>query len=227
MHHWRRGMVGAVLDWAEGSEADAATLVLMLIEELELQDVLREKLKPSQDTRGAETDTFIVDRIEKALAVLKSCATEQQQQDYADGTGSPILAGPFTEQTTWPPKENEPTWLPEYRGIARLRYDAGDCALLPRRYYHRVPDDPEGLTFVREEAQATEKLVINSSELRAVQGKITCNITLVLINPPRLRQQPSRNKKGPRVAEALYDRKQRWHIDAEVDSAVRCVCEVT
>ena len=145
----------------------------------------------------------------------------------ADGKGSPILAGPFTEQTTWPPKENEPTWLPEYRGIARLRYDAGDCALFLRRYYHRVPDDPEGLTFVREEAQATEKLVINSSELRAVQGKITCNITLVLINPPRLRQQPSRNKKGPRVAEALYDRKQRWHIDAEVDSAVRCVCEAT
>ena len=41
MHHWRRGMVGAVLDWAEGSEADAATLVLMLIEELELQVLVR------------------------------------------------------------------------------------------------------------------------------------------------------------------------------------------
>jgi hypothetical protein len=82
MHHWRRGVVGAVLDWAEGSEADAAMLVFMLIEELKLQDVQREKLKPSQDTRGAETNTFIVDRIEKALAVLKSCATEQQRQDY-------------------------------------------------------------------------------------------------------------------------------------------------
>jgi hypothetical protein len=60
------------------------------------------------------------------------------------------------------PKEHEPTWLPEYRGIARLRYDAENCALLLLRYYHWVPDYPEGLTFVREEAQATEKLVINS-----------------------------------------------------------------
>ena len=37
LHHWRRGLVGAVQDWAEGSKADAATLVLSLIKELELE----------------------------------------------------------------------------------------------------------------------------------------------------------------------------------------------
>jgi hypothetical protein len=37
MYHWRRGLVYAVQDWAEGSKADAAKLVLSLIKELELE----------------------------------------------------------------------------------------------------------------------------------------------------------------------------------------------
>ena len=37
LHHWRRGLVGAVQDWAEGSMADAAKLVFALIKELHLE----------------------------------------------------------------------------------------------------------------------------------------------------------------------------------------------
>ena len=37
LHHWRRGLVGAVRDWAEGSEADAANIIFSLIDELGLQ----------------------------------------------------------------------------------------------------------------------------------------------------------------------------------------------
>ncbi len=37
LHHWQRGLVGAVQDWAEGSMADAAKLVFALIKELHLE----------------------------------------------------------------------------------------------------------------------------------------------------------------------------------------------
>ena len=37
LHHPRRGLVGALRDWAEGSTADAAKMVFSLIEELELE----------------------------------------------------------------------------------------------------------------------------------------------------------------------------------------------
>ena len=87
--------------------------------------------------------------------------------------GSPILAGPFKERQHWPPNEGEPGWKEAFRGMPRHRYDPGECALLIRCYYHRTADDVEGLTFVRWMGQrAGERLVINSSELRAVQGRL-------------------------------------------------------
>ena len=113
--------------------------------------------------------------------------------DDVSETGSPIIAGPFTERTYWPPEKGSSGWKDEYEGIARQRYDVsaaihalatalmdhgarsscfdlfelqvGDCALLLRHYYHRVPDDPEGLTFVGWAATEGEKLVVNSCEV--------------------------------------------------------------
>ena len=49
------------------------------------------------------------------------------------GNGSPIIAGPWKERTT-------------YKGV---RYDPSEVAVLLRRYYHRTADDPQGLTFMR------------------------------------------------------------------------------
>ena len=37
LHHPRRGLIGALRDWAEGSKADAAKMVFALIKELELE----------------------------------------------------------------------------------------------------------------------------------------------------------------------------------------------
>ena len=37
LNHWRRSVAGAVLDWAEGSRADAAKIVMWTIEHLELE----------------------------------------------------------------------------------------------------------------------------------------------------------------------------------------------
>ena len=43
LYHWRRGLVYAVQDWAEGSKADAAKLVFSVIKELEL-DVCSQRM---------------------------------------------------------------------------------------------------------------------------------------------------------------------------------------
>ena len=66
-------------------------------------------------------------------------------------------------------------------------------------YYHRTVDDPEGLTFVLWKTKRGERLVVNSCELRAVQGRQECDFKLTLPQPPPpLRQQLNRVKKKQR-----------------------------
>ena len=150
-----------------------------------------------------------------------------------ENKGSPILAGPFESRQHWPPNEGETGWLEAYRGIVRQRYDVGECALLLRCYYHRTADDPEGLTFVRWMGQKRgEILVINSHELRAVQGRQACDFQLT---PPALpqptRQQQVRAKKKKQQRKELdpphFDPKQRWRLDRDLDRDTRLVCEGT
>ena len=87
-----------------------------------------------------------------------------------------------------------------------MRGDAGECLLLLRRYYHRTADDAQGLTFKRWEAKKGEILVLNSSELRAVQGHQKNDFILNPINPPKQRAQKSRTAKGvPRAP-----RRRKW-----------------
>ena len=146
----------------------------------------------------------------------------------ANGEGSPILAGPFKKREFWPPNEGEAGWKDAYRGITRRRYDVDDCALLLRCYYHRTPDDPEGLTFMREPVKQGEVLVVNSSELRAVQGRQQCDFKLTLPQGAKpLRQQLSRAKKQARLEEVPFDPKQRWRCERELDRDTRKVCEAT
>ena len=95
LDHWRRGLIGTVQDWAEGSRADAAKLIHSLIHRLELQDDLSELLH-SSTKRQAETDAFIVDRFKAALGVLKACSTEQQQQEYR--TALALIAPPRSKE---------------------------------------------------------------------------------------------------------------------------------
>ena len=146
----------------------------------------------------------------------------------ADRAGSPILAGPFASRQHWPPNEGEEGWKAAYRGIARQRYDPGECVLLIRCYYHRTADDREGLTFVRWQSKPGERLVLNSSELRAVQGRQECDFKLTLPKgAPQKRQQLERAKKQKRAAEPEFDPKQRWRLERDLDRDTRVVCEAT
>ena len=110
---------------------------------------------------------------------------------------------------------------------AQVRGDAGECLLLRRRYCHRTADDAQGLTFKRWEAKKGEILVLNSSELRAVQGHQKNDFILNPINPPKQRAQKSRAAKGAKAQEVVYPAKQKWALDPEVDVDTRQVCEAS
>ena len=147
----------------------------------------------------------------------------------ADCAGSPILAGPFPSRQHWPPNEDEAGWKEAYRSIPRLRYDEGECALLLRCYYHRTADDAEGLTFVRWMGQQRgEILVVNSRELRAVEGRQANDFKLTPPQPPpQLRQQAARTvkRKQAQGAEPPFDPKMRWRLVREIDVITRIDCK--
>ena len=72
-----------------------------------------------------------------------------------------------------------------------------------------------------------EKLVVNSSELRAVQGRQACDFKLTPPRPlPPLRQQLTRRNKKPANAQpASRDPKERLRLDRDLDREMRAVCE--
>ena len=128
----------------------------------------------------------------------------------------------------WPPAEGEAGWKEEYRGITRQSYSEGDHALLLRCYFHRTADDPEGLTFVRWICRPGEKLVISSSELRAVQGRQACDFKLTLPQGrPQLRQSARVKEKTRKAAPEQFDPKQRLRLERDLDRDTRTVCEGT
>ena len=109
----------------------------------------------------------------------------------------------------------------------KMRGDAGECLLLLRRYFHRTPEDLEGLTFKQWQATKGEVLVVNSSELRAVQGHQKNDFVLRLINPPKLREKTSRPGKQASTAEVEYGPRQKWGLDPDIDQDTRKVCEAS
>ena len=110
---------------------------------------------------------------------------------------------------------------------AKVLGSTGECVLLLRRYYHRTADDRDGLTFKRWPAKKGEILLLNSSELRAVQGRQANDFVLMPINAPPLREKHGRAKKGAHTEEVVYGPNQRWALDAEIDRDTRDVCEGT
>lgn len=134
----------------------------------------------------------------------------------ADGTGSPIIHT-FT-------RKNEIFELSDGR---KMRGDAGECLLLLRRYFHRTVDDLDGLTFKLWQGKKGELLVVNSSELRAVQGHQKNDFVLCLIDPPKIREKTSRNGKKVSTLEVEYGPRQRWALDPDIDRDTRKVCEAS
>ena len=107
------------------------------------------------------------------------------------------------------------------RSLRRLARQSDAPCCLPRRCAAS-----NGLTFKRWEKKG-EILVVNSSELRAVQGRQANDFVLHPINPPKLREKHGRAKKGAVVREVAYALNQKWHLDSEVDRDTREVCEGT
>eukprot|EP00966_Prymnesium_polylepis_P062567 1451989-Prymnesium_polylepis.1 len=110
------------------------------------------------------------------------------------------------------------------RMVWQMRGDAGECLLLLRRYFHRTPEDLEGLTFKQWQAKKGELLVVNSSELRAVQAHQKNDFVLRLINPPVLREKTARGgakKNKARPTDVEYGARQKWGLDPEIDRDTR------
>ena len=83
---------------------------------------------------------------------------------------------------------------------------------------------------MRWKAKKGEVLVINSSELRAVQGHQKNDFKLTSPrNAQPERQQYARAKKNqrPDAIEPEFDYKERWRMDRECDQDTRTVCENT
>lgn len=133
-----------------------------------------------------------------------------------DGKGSPIIHT-FTQK-------NESFTLSDGR---KMRGDAGECLLLIRCYFHRTIEDTSGLTFKQEQGKKGELLVVNSSELRAVQGHQKNDFVLRPINPPKLREKISRSKKQESAQPAVveYSANQKFGLDPDIDQDTRTVCE--
>ena len=108
-----------------------------------------------------------------------------------------------------------------------MRGDIGDHLLLIRRYFHRTAEDPTGLNFKQWQPKKGEILVVNSSELRAVEGHQANDFKLAAINPPKLRERHGRAKKGAAPKEVVYSLTQKWQLDSEIDHDTRNVCEGT
>ena len=113
--------------------------------------------------------------------------------------------------------------------VWQMRGDAGECLLLLRCYFDRTPEDFDGLTFKQWQAKKGELLVVNSSELRALQGHQKNDFVLRLINPPVLREKTARGKKknGAQPTEVEYGPRQKWGLDPEIDQDTRKVCEAS
>ena len=87
--------------------------------------------------------------------------------------------------------------------------------------------DLSGLTFKRWQAKKGELLVVNSSELRAVQGHQKNDFVLRPINPPRFRAKTARGKKksssDAEPQQVVYPANQKWALEAEIDMDTRAV----
>ena len=81
MHHPRRGLIGAVQDWARGSKANVVKIVVRLTSWFGVEEEVREKLGVKQ-SRAAKLDAEIVDRLADALDLLKPCANLEQTHIY-------------------------------------------------------------------------------------------------------------------------------------------------
>ena len=84
-NHWRRGLIGTVQDWADGSKFRAAYMIAELAKHFDVVDAVAEHLglkSSKEEVTQAKTDAHIVDRISAALGQLKQCRSVAENTDY-------------------------------------------------------------------------------------------------------------------------------------------------
>ena len=118
----------------------------------------RKKNSSGVETVKMATKVTAKGGVDPLVTFLEAC-----ELGDADGKGSPILHT-YTSKNEWFELKIDGVVIGKYRG------DKGDCLLAIRRYYHRTANDATGLTFVRWQAKKGERLVVISTELRAMQG---------------------------------------------------------
>ena len=82
LHHYRRGLLGAVQSWAQGCKKAVIHIVMAVIGDQHgfgIESEVRERLAGSA-LKQAATDAYIVDRLAGAVDVFKKCATEEARQ---------------------------------------------------------------------------------------------------------------------------------------------------
>ena len=86
--HWRRGLVGAVRDWAEGSPFRVSFMLAELVTQFNVRDAVAERLGlrlSREQVEEAKVDSYIVSRVREALHQLKQCRSAVEQTDYGVG----------------------------------------------------------------------------------------------------------------------------------------------
>jgi len=86
--HWRRSVVHAVQDWAEGSEEYAAHIIYATAKHFgkplmdKVSEMLHVDLDDDRIDREVKIKCYIADRYKEAISVLKPCSSEAQRQQY-------------------------------------------------------------------------------------------------------------------------------------------------
>ena len=110
----------------------------------------------------------------------------------------------------------------------KQRFGAGEAAIAVKRWFHRCPDDLDGLTFVEfvPEEPPSEQEFISSFDLRAVDVKLERVKPLPLASSVKRHATRSKAKKaGFRAPPIAVD--ERLKISEDEDRRIRAVCDAT
>ena len=109
-----------------------------------------------------------------------------------------------------------------------IRFDPGESAIVVKRWLNRTADDAVGLTFVEWQETSDEKMIVNSSELRAVGFELTQQRVGGRSTPLQSvgQRRQSIVARGARVLrEQRVDPSLKYRLDADEDARIRARCE--
>lgn len=82
--HWRRGMIGCIQDWAEGSKFRVAFVLAGMAEYFGVQTDVAARMGltlTKEEVEHLKVNSYIVKRLREALSQLKQCRSEEECSD--------------------------------------------------------------------------------------------------------------------------------------------------